>query len=189
MDEMQFKERVERIQEINNVVSKLDAAIRGEAFNMLKGYVTGEDDATSPPKGGKGHATGAIDGKRATKTPTKKPATPKGPVVAEPVDGEDELLEKHLSDADHENAMLAVAILYARHGRGPFKLAHITGVARQYNLNVPARLDMFFKSAKRGEAKALVIRKLADGWKIMPAGEAWLKETYGVKMGRSPLPS
>lgn len=52
------------------------------------------------------------------------------------------MLEKHLSDADHENAMLAVAILYARHGRGPFKMAHVSGLARQYNLNVPARLDM-----------------------------------------------
>lgn len=189
MDEGHFKERAKRIQEINNVVSKLDPAIREEAFDMLKGYVTGEDVVTPPPKQGKASAAGGTSGTQTRRSPVKKPTTPKSPVVVEPGESEDELLEKHLSDADHENAMLAVAILYARHGRGPFKIAHITGVAQQYNLNVPARLDMFFKSAKRGEPKALVIRKLADGWKIMPGGEAWLKETYGVKMGRRPLPS
>ncbi len=189
MNETHFKESVKRIQEIDNVVSKLDPAIRGEAFALLKGYVTGDDATTRPPNGGQLPATGAIHTTQIRKPPPKKPAPPKGLAAVEPADGEDELLEKHLSDADHENAMLAVAILYARHGRGPFKMVHITGVANQHNLNVPARLDMFFKSAKRGESKALVIRRVADGWKIMPGGEAWLKETYGVAMGRSSLPS
>jgi hypothetical protein len=187
MDETQFKERVKRLGEINSVISKLDPAIRGEAFDVLKPYVSDDDTgkATRKPRSAAPRGQGAT----AKKSPAKKPATPRGPVVAEPVEGEDELLEKHMSDADHENAMLAVAILYARHGRGPFQMSNITGVAKQYNLNTPARLDMFFKSAKRGEAKALVIRKQADGWKIMPGGEKWLKETYGVKMGRSPLPA
>lgn len=189
MDEISFKERVKRIQEINNVVSKLDPAIRSEAFEMLKGYATEGGIEPSPPRGGQDAKTSGTDGKRVRKPPARSAATPRGPVVAEPGEGEDEMLERHLNDADHENAMLAIAILYARHGRGPFKMAHISGVATQYNLNVPARLDMFFKSAKRGESKALVIRKLAEGWKIMPSGEAWLKETYGVKMGRRPLPS
>jgi hypothetical protein len=189
MDESSFKERVRRIQEINYVVSKLDPAIRGEAFEMLKGYVTGGDADEPSRKGRQQSATRATNGKQTGRSPTKKVATPKGPIVAEPVEGEDELLEKHLSDADHENAMLAVAILYARHGRGPFKIAHVAGVAKQYNLNVPARLDMFFKTAKRGDPKSLVMRKLAEGWKIMPSGEAWLKDTYGVRMGRTPLPS
>jgi len=189
MDEIQFKERVKRLQEIDEVVAKLDPAIRSQAFDALKSYVGDGVVVTPPPPREKMAATGGASGKQTRKAPSKKPAAPKPPVVAEPAEGEDELLERHLSDADHENAMLVVAILYARHGRGPFQTAHITGVARQYNLKVPARLDMFFKSAKRGESKALVIRRLADGWKIMPGGEAWLKETYGVTMGRSLLPS
>lgn len=185
MDETQFNERVRRLEQINGVVSKLDPAIRGEAFDVLKAYVS-DDDRGKTRKAATG---GGTNGTAARKSPARKPATPKAPVVAKPVEGEEELLEANLSETDHENAMLVLAILYARHGRGPFQMVHITAVARQYNLNVPARLDMFFRSAKRGESKALVIRKMAEGWKIMPGGETWLKETYGVKMGRDPLPA
>ncbi len=186
MDQSTFTDRVKRIQEINAVVAKLDPAIRGEAFDLLKGYVTGGDAGQSKPHGA---ASSTATTTRQTRKASAKKATPTEPVVVEPLEGEDELLERHLSDADHENAMLAVAILYARHGRGPFKMAHVSGVATQYNLNVPARLDMFFKTAKRGDSKALVLRKLAEGWKLMPSGESWLKETYGVQMGRKALPS
>jgi hypothetical protein len=82
MDETYFDERVKRLQQISAVVSTLDPAIRSEAFDMLKGYVTGEDVGTPPPKP---RAASTRGNRKPTKqSPPKRPATPRAPLVTQP---------------------------------------------------------------------------------------------------------
>ncbi len=166
MDEQELKRLASRLRQVNDVLTDLDPEIRGEAFALLKDYVT------------------ASQGEEAEEKPRTRSQTK---VNGDPAAGEELLIEKHLSDADHENALLALAILYQRHGRGPYQQRDVSAVADQYKLNMPKRLDMFFRNATRGDPPTQVIRKQADGWKITPGGETWIKQEYGVNKGRSPL--
>jgi hypothetical protein len=187
MEESVFKERVARLRKVNGVVSGLDPVLRSEAFELLKPYITGSPEP-SRSAGIKVASASAKPRKTTSAKKTSRSAPNFGPPAAEPTDDEDTLIEKHLSDADHENAMLALALFYKRHGRGPFALTYVDAIARQHHLNMPKRQDKFFGGAKRGEPKVAVVRRQAEGWKITPSGETWLKATYGVLMGRNPLP-
>ena len=53
MDNSTFQERVSRLKEVNEVIEKLDPAIREVAFSLLAGYVTGQ-----PYKSTEGAAVG-----------------------------------------------------------------------------------------------------------------------------------
>jgi hypothetical protein len=174
MDEAAFNETVERLKKVNGIISNLDPAIRAEAFELLAPYVTGGGATEAEASEGDGDAAAA----------TRKAS---GGAVDYNV-----LIEKFESDKDYENAMLVLAIVYDRHGRGPMQLSHIKVVSEEFNLTVPERLDKFFGPAKRGVNKTdkkEVLRKQSDGWKITPSGEAWLKHTYGVTRGKKPLPA
>lgn len=191
MDADEFKLRVARLGQVSEAIGKLDPAIRAEAFALLKPYVTGDGEdpanATAPSRTGSSSRTESSPRKPPIKPATKR-AKRKSITPAAPTEGEDLLLEAHLSDLDYENAMLALAIFFKRHGRGPFDMAYVKAIGEQFALNMPKRLDKFFETAKRGEPKVLIARKQADGWMIMPGGATWLKETYGVSMGRDVLP-
>ena len=98
------------------------------------------------------------------------------------------MVERYASDKDHENALLALAVYYARHGKGPLALKDIKTIGGdEMNLDLPNRLDRAFADMKRDGQ--LVMRKAADGtWKVMPSGEKWLRTAYGVTKGRSAPP-
>lgn len=170
MDEQEYNQTVERLNEVNKVIEGLDASIRADAFKLLKPYV----------------AAGAVtDDEDDTE---EEGETPKKQTAKRSAGGSvdfDELIETHESDTDYENALLALAIVYARHGKGPYALSLIKGAADEFNLTIPARLDMTFKTLKRDEKE--VLRKQADGWKVTPSGETWLKATYGVTRGKQPV--
>ena len=190
MDEEAFKALVKRLSDVNKVVASLDPAIRADAFALMEPYVAGSraDGPQRPARGSGGDATPA--GTRAArKSAPRRPKRAKQTAVVPTDEEEEALVEQHLSDDDSTNALLALAILYMRHGRGLFDLGHLKGVAQQFNLNVPRRMDKFFLAAKRGDDKRHVLRKQEDGWKVTPSGGDWLNETYGVKMGRDPLPA
>jgi precorrin-2 methylase len=44
MDEKDFRKAVKRLHEVNKVVVQLDPAIRSQAFDVLRGYVTEVDE-------------------------------------------------------------------------------------------------------------------------------------------------
>jgi conjugal transfer/entry exclusion protein len=46
MNDQEFSKAVERLQEVNKVVSGLDPAIRAQAFAVLSRYVAGTPDGT-----------------------------------------------------------------------------------------------------------------------------------------------
>ena len=180
MNEQDFKARARRLHEVNDVISNLEQSIRSEAFALLEGYVIGEDPGTSPGPGG------AKSPRVARRGGSDQESNDREGLLT---DDEDALVETHISDSDSDNALLALALFYKRHGRGPFEMSHLKAIAKEHNLNIPTRPDVFLKGAKRGDPKTNVLRKLADGWKIMPSGEKWLKDTYGVAKGRGAAPA
>jgi hypothetical protein len=167
MDEKSFDQTVERLKKVNEVIAGLDEAIRADAFSVLKPYVTDGGGASA-------ESEDDLDGATANDAGAQKPVT-----------GFDVLIEKHESHKDSENAMLALAIFYGRHGRGPFQLSQIKAVADEFNLTVPKRIDNFFARAKRDGKD--VVRKQSDGWKVVPYGDEWLKTTYNVTRGKLPV--
>lgn len=170
MDEATFNETVERLKKVSGIIADLDEAIRADAFEILVPYVIGgeADDAEAD----EGEANASAKRRKAR---------------SEKVDY-DHLIEEYESDKDSENAKLSLAILFDRHGRGPFQMSHIKNIADEFNISVPVRLDMTFKGAAKQDGKE-VLRKQSDGWKVTPAGETWLKTTYGVAKGKKPLPT
>jgi hypothetical protein len=173
VNDSDFKERARRLAEVNGVISKLDEAIRADAFELLKDYVTAgaSDDDANGDDGVNG------DGKQQPR--------PRGGKF-----NPEALVEQHETDVDHDNATLVLAIFYGRHGRGPFKHAHLKAIATEFNITaVPDRMDIFLTGAKRGEPKASIIRKQADGMKVTTAGGTWLASKYGVSLGKQPLSS
>lgn len=165
MDQDAFADTVKRLHEADEVIKKLDPAIRAEAFGILKPYVT----------------AGALTDDEDTFEEDEKPKRKK-PAGQLDLDA---LVEEHESDKDHENALLALAVYYARHGKGPFEMSALKDIADELKLTIPNRTDTFFKGHKRNGRE--VLRKQTDGWKIMPSGETWLKETYGVTKGKTPV--
>ena len=43
MDEKTFKERVNKLNEVNKIIEKLDPSIRAESFKLLQTYITGKE--------------------------------------------------------------------------------------------------------------------------------------------------
>lgn len=171
MDEHEYNQTVERLNKVNEVIEGLDASIRADAFKLLKPYVA---------------AGAAADEEDEVDLNVEESGEKRQKSGGGSVDF-DELIESHESDKDYENAVLALAIIYARYGRGPFPLTMIKDTANEFNLTVPARPDKFFARHKRNGKE--VLRKQAEGWKVTPSGEQWLKETYEVSRGKQSLPS
>lgn len=177
MDESEFKQISQRLKEANAVVAKLDPALRPDAWAILRSYVSGSTLADGASDGEKSHRGGA---KRTGKGKAKSPSSPR---PLPPDSSEEELIENFESNKDSDNLYLALAIFYKRHGRGPVPTTLLKSLAKSLGLDIPNRPDMTFGSKKT------VVRKMGDGWKIMPGGEKWLKETFGVSRGKDPLPS
>ena len=171
MDEQTFKERAERLEAVNAVITRMDEAIRAQAFALLKPYISGgtvnDDDETEDNEDNNGEIKPRRDG---------------GAFDVE------KLVEEHESDNEADNVYLCLAIFYARHGRAPFAMPQLKAIAQEVGLAIPDRHDNTIRTAKR-DGKA-VVRKGADGtWKITPGGEAFLKEQYTVTKGRDPVPA
>jgi hypothetical protein len=169
MDQGKFAETVKRLEEVDAVIKKLDPAIRSDAFGLLKGYVAGGRISVDLPD----DEDDELDEER----------TPKRQQRGGALDV-DALVEEFETDKDVDNALLALAIYYGRHGRGPFKMTALKSIATELKLTVPDRLDMTFKAGAKKDGKE-VLRKQADGWKVTPSGETWLKTTYGVSRGKT----
>lgn len=168
MDEHQYKERVERLHEVNAVITKLDPAIRTEAFGLLKPYVTG---GVVPPSGAKDEDGGEPGGA--------------GAAGAAGLDV-DELLDKHASDKPVENGLLIAAIFYSHYGKGPYAVKEFNQFANEHNLVMPDQFHKTIGPAKRDGDK--IFRKVPDGWQITVHGENWLKSTYSVTRGNERKP-
>lgn len=168
MDEDSFKERVERLNELNKVIEKLDPAIRAEAFALLADYVTGE------PREAKGKGSAAHSSADAAHHHAEA--------------DDHDLFAKHADAKPSENVNLIAAHLYSQCGAQPFKLQEIRDKADEVGITVPASLDMTLKQAKRN-GKALYQHTGRSEYKPTVNGELYFKQTYAVKKGTKARPA
>jgi hypothetical protein len=165
MEGSTFRERVKRLKEVNEVIEKLDPAIREAAFSLLAGYVTGQ-----PHRG---------DGIREENAPTEE-------------DGGSEqmtdLFGKYPDGKPSDNAILIAAWLYSQYGAQPFKLDEMRGIAESVGLTIPTSLDMTLRQAQR-DGKALFQHTGRSEFKPTVNGELYFRKTYQVAKGTKKRPA
>lgn len=166
MDETAFKELTRRLKSASKVIEELDPVLREDAWAMLRPFVSPDEEPAHEKH--EDRKRQGRDGSGSSKSGVS----------------EDVLIEEHESDKEADNLYLTLAILYQRHGRGPFSLELIKSVAKSLDLTLPNRPDVTFRNTTKK-----VVRKQDNGYKIQPSGETWLKENYKVKKGKQPLPS
>lgn len=158
MDDKEFKTRSSRLEQIAKVLEKLPAEVRGEAFTLLKGYVTE-------------HSSEAHTKTKETKGQRDAPAQSEEEFFAS---------VNHAKPAD--NVKLIAAWLYGEYGAEPFSLEEVRAKADAVGITVPARIDMTLLEAKE-KGKKLFSRASTGKFKPTVHGEAILKATYSVKKG------
>jgi hypothetical protein len=160
MENSTFHERVKRLNEVNEVIGKLDPAIREQAFLLLAEYVTGQ-----PSKAQTRHQATAPSGED---NPSELPTT--------------ELFAKHTDGKPSDNAVLIAASLYSQYGAQPFKLDEMRAIAESVGITIPTSLDMTLRQAQR-DGKALFQHTGRSEFKPTVHGELYFKKTYQVTKG------
>lgn len=180
MNRSQYEATVERLKAVNAVIEGLDPAIRADAFKVLEPYVTGKL-ATGGGAGASSRRAGAGDDGGGNGGGEPVPV-----VTANALDDDaiTELVEKHESTTATDNGVLVTAIFYSVYGRGPFEPKDFKAFADRHAMIWP---NQYHKTvAKRKQDGSAIVRKAHDGWYVTTAGEAYFRETYGVKRGNQP---
>jgi hypothetical protein len=85
-------------------------------------------------------------------------------------------------DKPAANVALLVARHYSKYGTQPFSTSELNEQAGAADLVVPARIDMTLVDGGRGGKR--FYQKLGPGrFRVTVHGEAYLRETYGVRKG------
>lgn len=161
MNADEFTRRVDRIREVNEVIKGLDPEIRAEAFNLLKGYITGGPDEP-----------GGLEGQ------TPKEVSPSSK-------------KQFFSKFDHEkpadNAFMIAAYHYSQYGNKSISTKEVKDIAADVGLTIPDRVDRTFKVAQRKNKKLF---QSAGRGKYRPtvSGESFLREEYKVSKGTKKKP-
>lgn len=134
MDSKTYEEAVKRLGEVNGVITKLDPAIRQEAFSLLMPYIQGGSVVASQVRFQEGD--GGSDG-------TEEDG-------AVDLSETEQFFTTHEGGKPSENAYLCVAYLYSQYGAQPFSLDDVREVANQAGLTLPDRVDVTLAGAKKG---------------------------------------
>jgi hypothetical protein len=161
-----FRGRVKRLKEVNEIIEKLDPAIREPAFSLLAGYITGHDHRVEGA-----HRTGA--------------ATGEGGASRQQMS---DLFGKYPDGKPSDNAILIAAWLYSQHGAQPFKLDEMREIAESVGLTIPTSLDMTLRQAQRG-GKALFQHTGRGEFKPTVPGELYFRKTYQLTKGTKKRPA
>jgi hypothetical protein len=166
MDSKAYEEAVKRLGEVNGVITKLDPAIRQDAFSLLKPYIQSGNIVASQltSERGNGGSNGAEEDGAVDLSETEQ------------------FFTTHEGGKPSENAYLSVAYLYSQYGAQPFSLDDVREVANQAGLTLPDRVDVTLAGAKKS-GKPLF--KRAGRGKLQPNvhGETYLRNTYGIAKG------
>lgn len=167
MSDEQVKEVTKKLLEINQIISKLDPAIRVQAFEILAPHYFEE---RLPKK--------TIVEKKAEKTEK-----------VEKISTEDEAT--FFSTFSHkkpfDNVHLIVAWYFSQFGNFPITTKLLGQKANDVGLTIPERPDTTMRNAKK-KGKNLY-RKQGNGYAPTVHGESNLKEVYKVSKGNKTLPS
>lgn len=165
MESSTFHERVKRLKEVNEVIEKLDPAIREGAFSLLEGYITAQRcrDGT--------HETGGAAGEGEA---SEQHMT--------------EFFGKYPDGRPSDNAIYIAAWLYSQYGAQPFKLDEMREIAESVGLTIPTSLDMTLRQAQR-DGKTLFQHAGRSEFKPTVPGELYFKKTYEVTKGTKKRPT
>lgn len=166
MEDGTFQERVKRLKEVNEVIAKLDPAIREHAFSLLAAYVTGQPY------------------KRAESVDSTTSRT-LGESESEPAASE--FFAKYPDGKPSDNAVKIAAFLYGQYGAQPFKLDELRAIAESVGITIPTSLDMTLRQAKR-EGKSLFQHTGRSEFRPTVHGELYFKKTYQVVTGTKKRP-
>jgi hypothetical protein len=162
---------VERMREVNALVSALDPAVRGEAFSLMREYILGG----TPSGAGGSVQTGDVS-----------VAEKAGGRVGAP-SGFDGFIDKLESEVPADNVMALAAFLYGQYGIEPLSVQEVKDLAERAGVTIPARPDMTLAQKTANKKKAF--RKTGKGvFRPTTDGEIFLKATYGVKKGTKKRP-
>jgi hypothetical protein len=100
----------------------------------------------------------------------------------EPDQENDDLLSRFDHKKPADNVALLVAGHYAKYGTQSFTVSAIKTQADQAGITVPARIDKTLEGGGR-KGKRFYQRLSAGTFRVTVHGEAFLKNTYGVKKG------
>jgi hypothetical protein len=182
MDEKQFEAAVERLRAVNAVIEDLDPAIRADAFKVLEPYVAGKQVHEDEDVGDRGDGTGGRGG-------SGNGGDASGAAgIARALDSDaiTQLIEKHETTTASDNGVLVTAIFYSVYGRGPFEPKDFKAFADRHAIIWPSQYHKTV--AKRKHDGSAIVRKAQDGWYVTTTGEAYFRESYGVKRGNHPRP-
>ena len=167
MSKDEASEAKKKLLEINDLILKLDPAIRSQAFDFL--------------------APQYFDGPAAKPKKKNDEEEASSDEVSDDDSGDEAAF---FSKWDHskpsDNVLLVVARLYNEHGVFPITPKIIKDLADHAGLTVPNRIDMTLNQAQ-AKGKSL-FRKQGKAYMVTVSGEAVLKETYNVRKGKKPRP-
>lgn len=168
MEESTYKLRVQRLQEVNKVVSKLDPAIREAAFDTLRDYVVSVKSGPDP--GGKKPREGGTGGGAGQSHEVEHDLKAK-------------LLGEHPDAKPAENVKIAAAVWFSQYGTAAFSTDGLREIASDMGITLPDRPDATIRAA-RHEKKPLFKSAAGKGFYAPTVhGQTYLKEAYGVKQG------
>ena len=176
MDKNEFKAVAERLAEVNEVLAKLDPAIRVTAYGVLEPYVvSGAKSVVSrhpgKPAAAKVHTAG-------------KPKDDDGDSLEDLEDEVREFLDGKDTNEPSDSVQALAAFLYHKYGTSLFSLKDIRKLGDMVGLTMPERVDMTLKGSMKN-GKALFAAAGKGKYRVSVPGEAALKGQYGVKKGTS----
>jgi hypothetical protein len=137
----------------------LDPAIREQAFELIKGYITAERDGAAP------------SGSKVTRH--KKTALGSDPEA---------FFAQYNNGKPSENTRLIAAFFYREYGPVAFSISDVRRMASETGLAVPERMDMSLKTARAG-GKSLFQAAGRGRYRPTVHGEAYMRDTYHVSRG------
>ncbi|WP_152521661.1 hypothetical protein [Marinimicrobium sp. LS-A18] len=169
MNKKNITEVQSKLLEMNEVIEKLDPAIRSAAFEIMVPYYF--DSQPSQKHKHEDSSTGQKDRSGREKADTSD-------------------LSSFIGSFEHgkpkDNVMLLAAWMYSQYGAHPIQAKEIKELSDACGLVIPARPDNTMRTAK-DKGKSLFTQQ-GKAWKPTVSGEIYLKETYAVTKGNKTIP-
>ncbi|HEY3762508.1 MAG TPA: hypothetical protein VGN23_12245 [Verrucomicrobiae bacterium] len=153
-----FKERLERLKEVNEVLKQIDVTIRPAAFSLLQDYITQNKSVG--------------DGKPSMQKTRESEGIP----------DRTEFFSQFTHDKPADNVLLLAAYHYSEYGTASFTVDQMKDLGNEVGVTIPERLDMTFLQAKR-DGKALFLRAGRGAFRPTVHGETFFKKSYQVSKG------
>lgn len=172
MDDQQFKDTVERLQQVNAVIGKLDPAIRSEAFGVLRPYVEGKPGSPSKQSTGEGDDEASGIGGGQDVDISSAEAFVRSQDIDKPA-----------------NAVKAIAAWwFSQYGSVPIRAADIKKLAGEIGVTIPDKPYMTLTGMKT-DGKDVFRSSKGDFVPTVPHGELFFQSQYKVKKGKQLPPS